>query len=97
VSSAREKRRAGGAKIECVPVPVRSGRTSPSSITRRMRERYCCSSCGIECSALPIVQYDGKFKCGDSELELATQGIECLDVKPPLQVNPLGFLYVLSR
>ena len=46
VLSAREKRRFGGAKIERVPVPVRSGRMSPVARTSRMRLRYWSSSCG---------------------------------------------------
>lgn len=40
----REKRICGGAKIERVPVPVRSGRCSPSARMRRIRFRYWCSS-----------------------------------------------------
>lgn len=39
-----EKRSCGGAKIEYVPVPVRSGRCSPSLRIVRMRFRYWCSS-----------------------------------------------------
>jgi hypothetical protein len=48
VPSRREKRREGGAKMESVPVPVRSGRDSPRERTSRMRDRYCFSSCGGE-------------------------------------------------
>lgn len=40
----REKRICGGAKIERVPVPVRSGRCSPSARMWRIRFRYWCSS-----------------------------------------------------
>ena len=35
----------GGAKIEYVPVPVRSGRCSPSRRMSRIRSRYWYSSC----------------------------------------------------
>lgn len=38
--SAREKRKEGGAKRATVPVPVRSGRTSPVLMIRLMRSRY---------------------------------------------------------
>lgn len=36
----KEKRSCGGAKMERVPVPVRSGRCSPSAKMVRMRFRY---------------------------------------------------------
>ena len=45
VESARENLNEGGAKIEIVPVPVRSPRTSPVSMTRLTSERYWYSSC----------------------------------------------------
>ena len=45
VLSARENRREGGAKMDSVPVPVRSGRVSPVSRTLRMSSRYWYSSC----------------------------------------------------
>ena len=44
VESARENRNEGGAKIDIVPVPVRSARTSPVSRTFLMRLRYWYSS-----------------------------------------------------
>lgn len=40
----REKRSWGGEKMERVPVPVRSGRCSPSERIWRIRLRYWCSS-----------------------------------------------------
>ena len=40
----RVKRSWSGAKRERVPVPVRSGRCSPSERMRRIRERYWSSS-----------------------------------------------------
>jgi len=45
---ASEKRRESGAKIAMVPVPVRSGRASPVSRTRRMSLRYWYSSCSLD-------------------------------------------------
>lgn len=40
----RENRREGGAKIDKVPVPVRSGRIWPEVMIRRIRSRYWYSS-----------------------------------------------------
>lgn len=45
----REKRNCGGAKIDCVPVPVRSGLCSPSERIVRIKLRYWCSSCEGSC------------------------------------------------
>jgi hypothetical protein len=45
VEFARENRKEGGAKMLRVPVPVRSGRASPVSRTRRIKFKYWYSSC----------------------------------------------------
>lgn len=45
VESESENRSDGGAKMDSVPVPVRSGRVSPVSRTLRMRFKYWYSSC----------------------------------------------------
>lgn len=42
-----EKRSCGGAKMERVPVPVRSGRNSPVDRIVRIRLRYWYSSCSF--------------------------------------------------
>ena len=45
IEFANENRNDGGAKMLMVPVPVRSGRASPDSSTRRIRLMYWYSSC----------------------------------------------------
>lgn len=51
-----EKRSCGGAKMEIVPVPVRSERGEPVVRICRMRERYWCSSWSCAAASAVVVE-----------------------------------------